>query len=165
MTTLLLIRHGIAEDYRPGLTDAERALTAEGWLKTRAAMRGLVALGHAPSRGISSPYRRAMETMACLKEAVLAQDGAGVFPVGVWEGLVPDGDAGEAEAWLRQLMGGAGADERLAFTSHEPFLSSLVAQLTGRRIDVKKASCTEIEWLGGGWRFVRHYPPAELRGD
>ncbi len=165
MTTLLLIRHGIAEEFRPGLPDADRALTAEGWMKTRAAMQGLVALGLVPSRGISSPYRRALETMACLKEAAMALDASAAFPVGVWEGLIPDGDPGEAEAWLRQLMTGAGADERLAFTSHEPFLSSLVAQLTGRRIDVKKASCTEIEWLGGGWRFARHYAPSELRGD
>ena len=55
MTTLLLIRHGIAEDWRFGHPDAERALTEEGWEKTRAAMRGLVALGHVPDRGISSP--------------------------------------------------------------------------------------------------------------
>jgi phosphohistidine phosphatase len=165
MTTLLLIRHGIAEEFRPGHQDAERALTPEGWLKTRAAMRGLVALGLVPSRGISSPYRRAMETMACLKEAAMARDASHAFPVGVWEGLTPDGDPGEAEAWLRQLMGGAGETECLAFTSHEPFLSSLVAQLTGRRIEVKKASCTVVEWMGGGWRFVRHYAPSELRGD
>ena len=165
MNTLLLIRHGIAEDYRPGRPDAERALTPEGWMKTRAAMRGLVALGLVPSRSISSPYRRALETMACLKEAAMALDPSAPFPVGVWEGLTPDGDPGEAEAWLRQLMTGAGAEERLAFTSHEPFLSSLVARLTGRRIDVKKASCTVVEWMDGGWRFVRHYAPSELRGD
>jgi phosphohistidine phosphatase len=163
MTTLLLIRHGIAEEFRVGLSDAERALTPEGWLKTRAAMKGLVALGHAPSRGISSPYRRALETMACLKEEAAAA-GHG-FPVGVWEGLAPDGDPGEAEAWLRQLMTGAGEDERLAFTSHEPFLSTLIAHLTGRSLEVKKASCTVIEWMGSSWRFKRHHPPAELRGE
>lgn len=163
MTTLLFIRHGIAEEFRTGLADVERALTPEGWLKTRTAMRGLLALGHLPSRGISSPYRRALETMACLKEEASAL-GQG-FPVGVWEGLAPDGDPGEAEAWLRQLMTGAGEDECLAFTSHEPFLSTLIAHLTGRHLAVKKASCTVVEWMGGGWRFKRHHPPAELRGE
>ncbi|MBK8726742.1 MAG: histidine phosphatase family protein [Holophagaceae bacterium] len=165
MTTLLLIRHGIAEDYRPGHLDSERALTPEGWRKTRAAMAGLVALGHRPSRGISSPYRRALETMACLKEAALAADARNAFPVGVWDGLTPDGEPEDAEAWLRQLMTGAGEDEVLAFTSHEPFLSSLIARLTGRRIDVKKASCTVVAWVEGGWRFERHCTPSELRGE
>jgi phosphohistidine phosphatase len=161
VTTLLLIRHGIAEPHRSGQGDAERALTDEGWLKTRAAMRGLLALGHAPSRGISSPFRRALETMACLKEAA----GSHGFPVGVWEGFAPDGDPAEAEAWLRQLMTGAGEDECIAFTSHEPFLSCLIEHLTGCRLDVKKASCTVLEWMGSGWRFKRHHPPAELRGE
>ena len=160
MTTLLLIRHGIAEDWRPGHPDAERALTPEGWDKTRAAMRGLVALGHVPARGISSPYRRAMETMACLKEAA----GNG-FPVGVWEGLEPEGDPRAAEAWLRILMRGAGEDERIALTSHLPFLPALITHLTNRDLEVKKASCTVVEWMGSGWRFKRHYTPAQLRGE
>ncbi|HJW08171.1 MAG TPA: histidine phosphatase family protein, partial [Holophagaceae bacterium] len=82
MTTLLFIRHGIAEDWRPGLPDSERGLTEEGWTKTRKAMRGILARGLVPSRGISSPYRRAMETMACLKEEAMELDPAHAFPVG-----------------------------------------------------------------------------------
>mgnify|MGYP001561550992 CR=1 FL=1 len=66
MTRLLLIRHGIAEPYQSQGSDAERALSAEGWEKTRRAMAGLVAKGFLPDRGITSPYRRAMESMACL---------------------------------------------------------------------------------------------------
>ena len=38
MTLILLIRHGIAEAYTSGAADAERALTPEGWTKTRQAM-------------------------------------------------------------------------------------------------------------------------------
>lgn len=160
MTLLLLIRHGIAEDFCPGHGDAERALTPEGWFKTRQAMAGLVARGFVPSRGISSPYRRAMESMACLKEAA----GNG-FPVGVWEGLTPDGDPAEAEAWLRRLMLGAREDECLAFTSHQPFLGDLVAHLTGQVVPGKQASCTVVQWMGSGWRFKRHFTPDELRGE
>jgi phosphohistidine phosphatase len=165
MTTLLLIRHGIAEDWRPGLPDSERGLTDEGWAKTRAAMRGLVAKGLVPARGISSPYRRAMETMACLKEAVLAQDPAAGLPVGYSEHFIPEGDPDEAEAWLRRLMIGAGEEEAIAFTSHQPFLGSLVARLTGAHLDIKKASCTVVDWQGSGWTLRRHFPPAELRGE
>ena len=159
MTTLLLIRHGIAEDFRPGHPDSERALTEEGWAKTRAAMKGLVAKGYAPSRGISSPYRRALETMACLKEA------AGAFPVGYSELFTPEEDPAGTEAWLRTLMQGAKEDEAIAFTSHQPLLGDLVARLTGRHLDIKKASCTVVEWNGSGWVVRKHFTPSELRGE
>ncbi len=164
MATLLLIRHGVAEAWRPGTADAGRTLTGEGRIKTRAAMKGLVARGLVPDRGCSSPYRRAVETMDCLAEAVAEASGK-VFPMESWEGLEPGGDPAAAEAWLRARATAAGPQARLAVTSHEPFLSLLVAQLTGKRLDVKKASCTVVEWTGEGWRFVKHFTPAELRGE
>ncbi len=160
MTTLLLIRHGIAEDWAPGRPDAERALTPEGWEKSRAAMRGLVGLGWVPSRGISSPYRRAMETMACLKEAA----GNG-FTVGLWDGLTPEADPEAARAWLETLMRGAGEAECIALTSHLPFLPGLIFRLTGRDLEVKKASCTVLDWTEGAWRFQAHHTPSQLRGE
>ena len=165
MTKLLLIRHGIAEEYRAGFPDADRALTEEGWAKTRAAMAGLVSRGYLPSRGISSPYRRAMESMACLKEAAMAVDPKHAFPVGVSDGFTPSGDVEEMDKWLRRLVVNAGENELIAFTSHEPFLSSLIRQLTAQHFNVKKASCTVIEWTGEGWQFERHFKPAELRGE
>ena len=160
MTRLLLIRHGIAEPYVSSASDPERALTEEGWTRTRQAMAGLVGRGFLPARGISSPYRRAMESMACLKEAA----GNG-FPVGVWEGLEPDGDIVQAEAWLRRLMLGAGEEETLAFTSHQPFLGDLVQHLTGHLVQVKNDCCIVIEWMGSGWRFKVQFSPAQLRGE
>ena len=156
MTILLLIRHGIAEALRPGQRDADRALTREGWAKTRAAMRGLMARGHVPTRGFSSPYRRAMETMACLQEA------AGAFPMETSLMVLPEGRAAQADLWLRGLA--AEADGTLAVISHQPFLGELVFHLTGRSLEVKKASCTVIRWEDGAWRFERQYQPAELRG-
>lgn len=158
MTILLLIRHGIAEDPRPGQGDADRALTQEGWAKTRAAMKGLVALGFMPTRGYNSPYRRAAETMTCLQEA------AGAFPMETSLGLVPEARPAQADLWLRGLMAEAGPGDVLALVSHQPFLGELVFHLTGRSLDVKKASCTILRWEGGTWRFERHFQPAELRG-
>jgi phosphohistidine phosphatase len=164
VATVLLVRHGIAEPWRPGHPDANRALTPEGWVKTRAAMRGLAALGHRPTQGLSSPYLRAMETLVCLKEAVLALDPGADFPVESWAGLAPDGDPAAAEAWLRHRLLQDGGDACVAVTSHEPFLSLLIARLTGRQVDVKKASCTVVAWTGERWRFVDHHSPSELRG-
>lgn len=156
MTTLLLIRHGLAEDPRSGLRDPDRALTREGWEETRAAMRGLVALGHAPARGFSSPYRRAQETLACFREA------AGPFPVDTHPGLVPEASTIRADLWLRGLAAEA-PGAVLAFVSHQPFLGELILRLTGRSLPVPKASCTVVREQRGLWVFERHLPPADLR--
>ncbi len=158
MTTLLLIRHGIAEDPQPGQRDSERALTEEGWRKTRAAMKGLVARGHLPTRGFNSPYRRAAETMACLQEA------AGAFPMETSLGLVPEARPARADLWLRGLVAEGALGDVLALVSHQPFLGDLVFQLTGRSLEVKKASVTVVQWEAGTWRFERQYQPSELRG-
>lgn len=158
MPTLLLIRHGIAEDPAPGQRDAERALTLDGWAKTRSAMRGVVARGYLPTRGVTSPYRRAQETMLCLQEAA-----GHAFPVEAWEGLSPAGEPAEADLWLRSLMAEAAREEVVGLTSHQPFLGDLVFHLTGRSLEVKKASCTVIRWDSGLWRFEHHFVPSELR--
>jgi len=158
MTTLLLIRHGIAEDPLPGQRDADRALTKDGWARTRAAMRGLVSHGFVPTRGFNSPYRRAAETMACLQEA------AGAFPMETRVDLMPDGRPPKVDLWLRSLVAEAGDRDAIALISHQPFLSDLIYFLTGQSHDVKKASCTVIRWEGGAWRYERHYQPSELRG-
>ena len=158
MITILLIRHGIAEDSKG--PDAERALTAEGWEKTRAAMKGLVKRGYVPTRGVSSPYRRAAETLVCLQEAT-----AEGFPVGYWDGLKPGGHPRKAEDWLRSELAEVGEFDVLAFVSHEPFLSSFIRHLTKRSIEVKKASCTVLHWDGKTFEFAAHFTPAELRED
>ena len=156
MITLLLIRHGIAEDGKG--PDAERALSAEGWEKSRAAMKGLVRRGYMPTRGVSSPYRRAAETMVCLQEAA-----AGGFPVASWDGLTPGGRPGKAEDWLRGELAEMKTPGSLALVSHEPFLSGLVHRLTGRSIEVRRASCTVLHWDGKTFTFAAHFTPAELR--
>jgi phosphohistidine phosphatase len=157
MTTLLLIRHGIAEDPRPGQRDADRALTEEGWLKTRSAMAGLVARGYVPTRGFNSPYRRAAETMTCLQEA------AGAFPMETRLDLMPDGRPPLVDLWLRSLMASAGDADALALISHQPFLGDLIFHLTSRDVIVKKASCTVLRWEDGAWRFERQFQPSDLR--
>jgi phosphohistidine phosphatase len=160
MITLLLIRHGIAENPRHGLRDPDRALTVEGWEKTRAAMRGLVLRGYLPQRGVASPYRRAAETLACLKEAT-----AEGFPVACWEGLEPDASLAEAEAWLRGLVAEAQPFDTVALVSHQPFLSDLIQRLTGNSVEMKKAGCAVLHWNGGRFELAARFAPAELRGE
>jgi phosphohistidine phosphatase len=157
MTTLLLIRHGIAEDPQPGQRDSDRALTEDGWKKTRAAMKGLVALGLLPTRGFNSPYRRAAETMVCLQEA------AGAFPMETRLDLMPNGRASQVDLWLRGLMAEARPSDVFVLISHQPFLGDLIFHLAGLQVEVKKASCSVLRWVEGAWRFERQYQPSELR--
>lgn len=160
---LLLIRHGIAEDPRPGHPDAERALTEEGWKKTRAAMRGLVKTGWVPDAAFASPYRRAAETLSCLTGAVLKR-GLDAFPAGTWEGCVPEADPVKAEAWLLKRLAAAKDGATLAIISHQPFLGELIYQLTGENIEIKKASCTVVARRDGEWSLTGHFGPSDLRG-
>ena len=120
-------------------------------------MKGLVALGYVPTRGFSSPYQRAAETMVCLQEA------AGAFPMETRADLMPDGCPPQVDLWLRGLMVEAGTGEVLALIGHQPFLSELVFHLTNRHAEMKKASCTVLRWKDGAWIFERQYQPSELR--
>jgi len=160
MITLLIIRHGIAENPRPGLRDSDRALTVEGWDKTRAAMRGLVLRGYVPKRGIASPYRRAAESLACLREAT-----AEGFPVACWEGLEPDASPAEAREGLQGLMLESQPFDTIALVSHQPFLSDLIRGLTGSDLEMKKASCAVLHWSGGRFELATHFTPGQLRGE
>src|ERR1700749_1043786 len=63
-----LLRHGIAEEERLGLTDSERALTPEGRRKLRQVLRTVAEAGVKPSLVLSSPFKRAMQTAQIAKE-------------------------------------------------------------------------------------------------
>ena len=154
MPTFLLIRHGIAEDPRPGLADRDRALTDRGRAHARAAMAALVARGLRPDRGCCSPYRRAVETLACLQEA------AGPLPVQVAPALVPHHPPAAAAAWLLALAAEAEPEAVVACVGHEPLLGDLVAGLTGRTVDMSRAACAVLRW-DGRWSLDGHHPGEE----
>ncbi len=61
MTTLVLMRHGVAEDDHPD-GDAARRLTPRGHERAAQAARGLVALGLRPDVVLASPLARCAET-------------------------------------------------------------------------------------------------------
>jgi phosphohistidine phosphatase len=65
-----LLRHGIAEEERPGLNDSERALTAEGRRKLRQVLRTVAEAGVKPNLILSSPFKRALQTAQIAKEVL-----------------------------------------------------------------------------------------------
>lgn len=133
---IYLLRHGIAEDTRPGGSDSERALTPEGKDKLR---RILKHMDPHPGLILSSPYRRAEETAEIAAE-VLGYKGKIVktpalvpeaSPYGVWEEIRQRPD-----------------EPSVLLASHEPLMSSTVALLLGcpsMMVDMKKAALVRID--------------------
>ncbi len=137
---LYLLRHGIAEDGRPGQSDSERALTAEGKKKLRSVLKLARYGGVSPTLVISSPYRRAIET---------AEIAAGVFDykgeILRTEALIPPAKPEGVWAVLRDQK-----DEmQVLLAGHEPLFSGLAAyllQCPTLQIDFKKGALVRIDF-------------------
>ena len=113
---IYLLRHGIAEDARPGQPDAERALTGEGREKLRRVLKRARTAELDPSVILSSPYRRALET------AAVAADVLGYKSEVVRiQALTPEASPFDTWVEIRDRK-----DERsILLASHEPLISSL----------------------------------------
>ena len=133
---IYLLRHGIAEDGRPGHPDSARALTDEGKDKLR---RVLKRAGVKPKLILTSPYRRAVETAEIAAETLgydgeleraqaLTPDGS---PSGVWDDIRAHKD-----------------EDSILLASHEPLMSATAAFLLGvpaLQVDMKKAALVRID--------------------
>jgi len=67
--TLVLMRHGVAEDPDARPSDEARELTPEGLVAADVAARGLVALGVRPDVVVSSPLIRCRQTAGMVADA------------------------------------------------------------------------------------------------
>jgi len=123
--TLLLLRHGIAQERCPDRADADRALTSRGRCRTRAVLDRLVERGLRVDRLISSPLLRALQTAEIAVEAGLADAVLSAAD------LAPGGDPlASLPSWLRPDPGDP-RPLRLMLVGHEPDLSLLAARLLG----------------------------------
>src|SRR5947209_3240876 len=119
---LYVLRHGIAEDGRPGRPDSERALTDEGRAKVAQVAGAARRAGVAPTAVVCSPYLRAVQTAAAAAK-VLEYEGELTRS----EVLVPHGTPGACWQELRDFSG----EPAVLVVGHEPLLSSLVSFLLG----------------------------------
>lgn len=145
-STLLLLRHGIAEEREVEQEDGKRALTARGRSRTRAVLERLVALGLQADRLLSSPLVRARQT------AEIAVTAGWAPGLEIAAALAPGGAALQAlPLWLEDAAA-AGAG-RLALVGHEPDLSGLAARLIGappEALALRKAGLIQLELPAGG---------------
>jgi phosphohistidine phosphatase len=136
---IYLLRHGIAEDAKPGHPDSERPLTAEGRDKLRRVLKRARTADVDPSIILSSPYRRAIETAAVAAE-VLGYKGE-IVRTGALE---PESSPFDAWEEIRHRK-----DERaVVLSSHEPLMTSLAAFLLDSpalHVDMKKAALARID--------------------
>jgi phosphohistidine phosphatase len=140
VTTLYILRHGIAEDRSASGTDSDRRLTPRGRARMRRAAQGLRVLVERVDAILTSPYPRAAET-AAIAAAALSQ---APKPCEL-DALTPDVPPMET---LRVLRSVAKA-EHVMLVGHEPLLSGLASLLLsgspdGVRIDVKKGGCLAL---------------------
>jgi phosphohistidine phosphatase len=136
---IYLLRHGIAEDGKPGRPDSERALTEEGREKLRRVLRRARAAGVRPDVILASPYRRAVET---------AEEAVDVFryegKVVLTPALTPDAAPFDAWGEIRSRQ----SEAAILLASHEPLMSSLAAFLlgsSGLQVDMKKAALVRVD--------------------
>jgi phosphohistidine phosphatase len=139
-----ILRHGIAEEVKPGGSDSNRALTNEGRKKLREVLRLAEKADVVPSLIITSPLVRAVQTAEVVIEVLgyandlLRTDALepASTPERIWEEI-------RSQQGVMQLM----------LVGHEPVLSQLVAFLLGSSallVDVKKGALLRIDIEGFG---------------
>jgi phosphohistidine phosphatase len=136
---IYILRHGIAEDAKGAMTDAERALTDEGRQKLRDLLRVARAAKAHPSLILTSPLRRAVETAEIAADAL----GCGRKPIRT-EALAPESTPGKV--W-QEILGHRDAGGVL-LAGHEPLLSQTIAHLLAcpaLNVDFKKGALARID--------------------
>jgi phosphohistidine phosphatase len=151
---LWVLRHAEAEPHGTR-SDSERRLTDRGRGQARAAGVALARLDVQIEAVAFSPKARARETA----EIVVAQWGEQDRDLlRCHEPLASGFDAGQALELARTLS----ADARLLLIGHEPDLSSVVADLTGGRVDLKKGGLAVVRLEGVGGELAALMRPREL---
>ena len=134
---LYLLRHGIAEEWRPDLADEKRRLTAEGKRKVRLIARGLERMELELDLIVTSPLPRAKETAEIVAETL-----------GIKDRLKEDDGlaSGFGLATVQTIAQDAPDAQNIMLVGHEPGFSMLASILTGgSQIDLKKGGLIRID--------------------
>jgi len=134
---LYFLRHGIAEEHRPGLPDGERHLTPEGVEEMRAVGRALKLLELELDTVLTSPLVRARDTARLAAEALGLEDR-------VREEIRLASGCGFQD--LAAALEGVPEKARVLLVGHEPDFSTLISQLIGGgAVRMKKASLASVD--------------------
>jgi len=117
---IYLVRHSEAVDRVPPMPDAARYLSAKGRVSFREMARRFREAGGHPSRIITSPFLRAVQTAEILSEALRYEGDVVADPR-----LSPGFDV----AKLSAVLDGCPSDREIAFVGHEPDLGDILTRL------------------------------------
>lgn len=149
---LFIMRHGPSEDEAPSGKDFDRSLSATGRARTAAVAGELVRRGEHPTRIVSSPLVRAVETAKVVRSAF------GGTRLDVRDELAPGADP---HGLVLELLDGP--DESVLLVSHAPDVSLLAGRLLGGKgVAFNPATILALELANGCAvrRFVLN--PAEI---
>jgi phosphohistidine phosphatase len=153
---LYFLRHGIAAEAGPeGSGDAGRPLTEKGIARVKEEARGLRRLDVRPDIVLSSPLVRARQTAEIVRKAF-----------GVESRLVDALAPGCDLERLSGLLGEYRSAERVMVVGHEPDFSTLICELTGARVLLKKGGLARVDLEmvdAGAGTLVWLLPPLVLR--
>ena len=158
-----LLRHGIAENGKPGSPDSTRALVPEGKKKLKEVLSAAKSAGAKPTLVLTSPFRRAMET-ADIAISVLGLKKDDLVQT---QSLLPMSDVGDAWEEIRVYKDEAA----LLLVGHEPLFGRLFAHLLGEPdllVDFKKGALARIDLDSFGPQpkgVLRWFIPPKLAAD
>ncbi|MDQ6663733.1 MAG: phosphohistidine phosphatase SixA [Acidobacteriota bacterium] len=139
---IYILRHGIAEDQKPGFSDADRALTKEGREKLEAVLKRAAEAGLSPSTILTSPFLRATQTAEIAAKTLKHIS----TPVRT-DALIPSSSPRAVWDEIREYR----SADQLLLAGHEPLLGQLVSYLLGApslQVDMKKAALVRIDLEG-----------------
>ena len=149
------MRHGIAHELAGGLSDSDRALTAEGRERIILEVAGLRALGITPDVVVASPVLR------CAQTGELVAEGLRV-PLETDRRLAP----GMTIDHIADMLLEHPNAQMVLVCGHQPDLSYLLAELAGAVVEFKKGSLAILDLEPPNWAgafLTALYPPAALR--
>ena len=115
-----LVRHAESVDRVPSMPDSARYLTARGRMSFREMASRFRDAGGLPTRILTSPFVRAVQTAEILSET-LRYDGEVV--------LDPRLSPGFDVAKMNDVLDGYPSDREIAFVGHEPDLGGILTRL------------------------------------
>lgn len=149
--TIVLLRHGIAEEKSADGTDERRRLTAEGRARMREVACGLAELFPKLDAIYTSPLNRAVETAQAVAKAYGKE-----VQIHTTDRLAPGSDAKDFHALLAEAP-----HRRAVYVGHEPTLTRFFLALLGIRspkgvVELKKGGCYVVTIAADGTVSLEH---------
>ncbi|MFN8380749.1 MAG: phosphohistidine phosphatase SixA [Anaerolineales bacterium] len=136
---LYIIRHAIAVEENPSISDSQRALTEKGRKKMRQIAKGLRILGVEFDMILSSPYIRAQETAEVLNDVFKMKK-----QLAFSDHLIPTGDPSALVAEIKEKY----IVNDLAIVGHQPLLTNFISLLTANgapvNVELKKGGVCRL---------------------